>query len=67
MIVSAPVAGDIAKSLASLVTNARRPPLSLPKRVATKPGWRQFAVTSVPRNRRASSRVNKMLQSFERL
>jgi hypothetical protein len=42
-------------------------PLSSAKRVATKPGCRQFAVTLVPCRLRASSRVNKMLQSFERL
>ena len=37
------------------------------ERVATKPGCRQLAVTPVPSRRRASSRVNKMLQSLERL
>jgi hypothetical protein len=31
-----------------------------------KPGCRQFAVTPVPRRRRASSRVKRMLQSLER-
>jgi NAD-dependent DNA ligase len=36
-------------------------PFWSPKRVATNPGCRQFAVTPVPCRRRASSRVNRML------
>jgi coenzyme F420-reducing hydrogenase beta subunit len=66
MIVSAPFSGEIAKSLASPTKREITPPLWSPKRVATKPGCRQLAVTPVPCRRRASSRVKRMLQSLER-
>src|SRR5580693_6861763 len=52
MIVSAPFSGEIAKSLASPTKREITPPLWSPKRVATKPGCRQLAVTAVPRRRR---------------
>ena len=42
------------------------PPLISPNRVATKPGCRQLAVTPALAVRRASARVNRMLQSFDR-
>src|SRR5674476_1294060 len=54
------------KNLASQTKREIKPPLWSPKRVATKPGCRQFAVTPVPCRRRASSRVNRMLHSFDR-
>src|ERR1700732_131200 len=54
--VSAPFAGEIAKSLARPTKREIKPPLSSPKRVATNPGCRQFTVTPVPCRRRASSR-----------
>src|ERR1700731_12326 len=43
MIVSAPLSGEIAKSLASPTKREITPPLWSPKRVATKPGCRQLA------------------------
>ena len=55
MIVSAPFSGGIAKSLASPTKREITPPLSSPKRVATKPGCKQLAVTPVLWSRRASS------------
>src|SRR3984893_12454550 len=65
MIVSAPFSGGIAKSLASPTKREITPPLWSPKRVATKPGCRQLAVTPVPCRRRARSRVNlSWVQNF---
>jgi hypothetical protein len=51
-----------AKSLASHAKRQITPPLSSPMRVATKPGWRQLAVTPVLCNLPASSRVKRMLR-----
>ena len=67
MIVSAPPAGEIAKRLMNGNSRAVQPPASSPKRDATMPGCRQLAVTLVPARRLASSRVKRMLASFERL
>jgi hypothetical protein len=52
--------------LASVTIKLVGPPAESPKRDATKPGWRQFALTPVPARRRASSRVKRILASFER-
>ena len=49
--------GDNREETAAFVAKAR----------SDKARMEAIAVTSVPRNRRASPRVNKMLQSFERL
>jgi hypothetical protein len=64
--VSAPFSGEIAKILATRTACERNPPLPSPKRVATKPGCKQLAVTPCPAQRRASSRVKRILQSFDR-
>jgi len=66
MMVLAPSSGVSANFLAVLTTNDPKPPLASPKRVATNPGCRQFAVTPLPSRRRASSRVNRMFISLER-
>src|SRR5216684_1343374 len=58
--------GEIAKSLATPRPRRKKPRLLLPKRLATKPGCRQLAVTPVAARRRASSRVNRILASLER-
>ena len=40
-------------------------PLSRPKPLRTRPGWKQFAETVLPFMRRSSSVVNAMFASFE--
>ena len=66
MMVLAPSSGEIAPiGLATLTTVDSTPPDWSPKRVATKPGCSALAVTPVPAMRRASSRVNRMLQSLD--
>jgi hypothetical protein len=57
--VFAPRSGLLAKTIERCTMAAKMPPSLWPKRVATKPGCRQFAVTPVPARRCASSRVNK--------
>jgi len=63
--VRAPFSGEMAISLARSINGASSPPAWLPKRLATNPGCRQLAVTPEPAHRRASSRVNRTLHSFE--
>jgi hypothetical protein len=52
------------QDVASPAKREIKPPLSSAKRVATKPGCRQFAATPVPRRRRASSREEECCKAW---
>ena len=56
--VSAPFSAEIANTRLDVrTTHEKSPPLVSAQRVATNPGWKLLAVTPVPAERRASSRV----------
>ena len=63
--VFAPASGEMAIKPARRRIAQKIQPSPLVKLVATKPGWRRFAVTPEPSSRRANSRVKRMLASLE--
>src|SRR5262245_28755280 len=62
--VSAPFSGLRATGLRIVIPKFISRPLLRLNPVATRPGWKQFAVTPVPSRRRASSVVNRILASL---